>query len=457
MAVSCLSRTLPQLLTLTVIGLTTITSAHSAPNVDLEKGIIYVQPSYHYTNTLSLDIEVLKKDVVSIKQNNFSNLGLRASWGELMSHWNATTRQATYNETNCKALETIAGVVGESGLRLIFNTHMLDTVPQGIDGAYFVPSSGPDIFNVSGGNGKGVWRSLYKDAVVRDSYKEPMVLFHTKFAACLSAHPTVPRFWKHAFESVYLFPQQLTQKEVDAGYASEAQRKFGLWALSQNKSIEHWSNRWVEPSLKEFTNITLPINETTPGFKQKFGDFWRFWLLAVLRDGTYGLSLLDIVHGLRDGAGDIYQPELAFKHWRPANLLGLSDLTKAEVIEAFDLPINATALGYYVNDVASLALEPAAFETYVNSVKAVAPPNLPIIDWETGASTYKLNVEQQVQWAKYMVATAKSTGLLGYNWWQYIDWAPTSTDPCVGSKNCELLHFGAHYLNGTAKPVWDVL
>jgi hypothetical protein len=37
---------------------------------------------------------------------------------------------------------------------------------------------------VSGGNGRGVWRSRYEDVMVQDSYKEPMLLFHKKFAEC---------------------------------------------------------------------------------------------------------------------------------------------------------------------------------------------------------------------------------------------------------------------------------
>jgi hypothetical protein len=85
---------------------------------------------------------------------------------------------------NCATLGEIAQEATKRNLKLIFNTHMKDTVPQGIDGAYFVPSLGPDIFKVSGGNGRGVWRSRYEDVVVRDSYKEPMVLFHKKFAEC---------------------------------------------------------------------------------------------------------------------------------------------------------------------------------------------------------------------------------------------------------------------------------
>lgn len=67
----------------------------------------------------------------------------------------------------CAALGAIAEAVTAKGIKLIFNTHLLDTVPQGIDGAYFVEGGGPDVFNVSGGDGKGVWRSRYKDVMVR--------------------------------------------------------------------------------------------------------------------------------------------------------------------------------------------------------------------------------------------------------------------------------------------------
>ena len=49
----------------------------------------------------------------------------------------------------------------------------------------------------------------------------------------------------------------------------------------------------------------------------KFGDFWRFWLLGVLKQGKYGLSIGEIYGGLAEGAGESYVPGLAFKHWRP--------------------------------------------------------------------------------------------------------------------------------------------
>ena len=42
-------------------------------------------------------------------------------------------------------------------------------------------------------------------------------------------------------------------------------------------------------------------------------------------------------------------------------------MTLAETKDAFDLPINATALGYYVNDPKALAQEPAAFGAYIDS------------------------------------------------------------------------------------------
>ena len=50
-----------------------------------ERGIIYVQPSYHYRNTLLRDLEVMKKDLDVIRAADFTNVGLRVSWGEIMS------------------------------------------------------------------------------------------------------------------------------------------------------------------------------------------------------------------------------------------------------------------------------------------------------------------------------------------------------------------------------------
>lgn len=120
----------------------------------------------------------------------------------------------------------------------------------------------------------------------------------------------------------------------------------------------------------------------------------------------------------------------------------------------------ATALGYYVNDPTALAAEPAAYTQYVESIKAVAPKQLPIIDWETGASTYNLTLAQQAEWATLMLETSKKEGVAGFNWWQFVDFAAMPSNPaCVWPNvaHCELYHFGAHYTNGTAKPCWAVL
>ena len=144
----------------------------------------------------------MQTDLLELKAHNFSNIGLRVSWGEIMTHWDPLIRKATYDEAMCTKLGAIAAASQAHGMKLIFNVHLADTVPQGIDGAYFVPSKGPDINNVTGGDGSGVWRSHYLDIVVRDTYIEPMLLFHTKFASCFEDHPTAPLFWKHSFESV---------------------------------------------------------------------------------------------------------------------------------------------------------------------------------------------------------------------------------------------------------------
>ena len=113
-----------------------------------------------------------------------------------------------------------------------------------------------------------------------------------------------------------------------------------------------------------------------------------------------------------------------------------------------------------MNDPTALAAEPAAYTQYVRSIKAVAPKQLPIIDWETGASTYNLTLAQQAEWATLMLETSKKEGVAGFNWWQFVDYAAMPSNPaCVwpNAAHCELYHFGAHYTNGTAKPCWAVL
>lgn len=347
-----------------------------------------------------------------------------------------------------------------------------------------------------------------------------MKLFHVKFASCFKATPTAPRFWKHSFESCYIFPANVPAGQDGADSVSEATAKvspstpsasmpnwaansishaqpqprsseggvpfafyldarfdtavcswnslgwrlvvtiaqFGHWAQDTNPSLQHWRERWGESALASFANVTLPTGKTMN--KAKNGDFWRFWLLGVLKDGKYGLSIGDIHQALNEGAGTAYAPELAFKHWKPNNFLSTSDFTHAEVVSAFDLPINATALGYYINDPQDLAQEPGKFSNYISSVKKVAPPELPIIVWETGGSTFNLTLAEQAEWAGLMLSKVQSHGLRGFNWWQWVDWAPYPSSPCnpsVSVTQCDLFHFGAHFLNGTAKPVWKVL
>ena len=236
--------TLPSLLLLFALSCSCMAStvAGFGPGT-LEKGMIYVQPSYHYTNNLELDLAVLERDLVELEKAKFKNLGLRVSWGDIMPAWDPSTKTPTYNETTCARLGAIAEAATSHGMKLIFNMHLVDTVPRGIQGSYFVPSHGPDLFNVSGGDGTGVWRTHYLDAVVRDEYREPMTLFHTKFASCFKKHPDAPRFWKHSFESVYLFPYNLAPKDRTSGVVSAATTKFQNWAEATNSSIEHWQKR----------------------------------------------------------------------------------------------------------------------------------------------------------------------------------------------------------------------
>lgn len=432
-----------------------LAAAVSSRAVDLEKGIIYVQPSYHYTNTLDLNLDVLKQDLDTIKAKGFSNVGLRVSWGELMAKWDSSTRTPTWNSAKCEALGAIASEVSKRGLKLIFNTHLKDTVPEGVDGAVYQNDTAPDSRGVHGG---GFWHAPnVQDAMVRDDYREPMTLFHTQFARCLRDSPDAPRFWKHAFESTYFFPQKLSSASVER-VGPVAVAKFRQWAKDNNETIEHWAQRWGEPGLSSFDQVTVPhdTGQQSPN-KAKLGDYWRFWLLGVLKQGKYGLSIREIFEGIKRGASGAYAPRLAFKHWKPGNFISQTDLTMDEIKSAYDLPINATALGYYVNTHEDLANEPAAFKQYIEQVKSVAPSDLPIIDWETGASTLNLTESQSAEWARLMIATAKEEGLAGFNWWQFIDWAPVPSAPCATLTACQLLHFGAFRLNGTAKEVWSVL
>ena len=61
----------------------------------LERGIIYVQPSFHFASTLLLDMDVLRTDLDTIKAQGFVNVGLRTSWGEIMSRWDSEARKPT--------------------------------------------------------------------------------------------------------------------------------------------------------------------------------------------------------------------------------------------------------------------------------------------------------------------------------------------------------------------------
>ena len=250
----------------------------------LEMGIIYVQPSYHFASTLDLDLAVLRKDLDVIASAGFVNVGVRTSWGEIMSKWDGDAGEPTWNEDNCAKLAAVAAECAKRKLRLIFNTHLRDTVPEGVEGAFLVNHTTLDSRGVVQ---RPYWSSTFVDHMVRDSYREPMIQFHTKFAQCLKESPTVPRFWKHAFESTYVFPQKMTSAQV-AKTAPAANEKFRRWAQDTNPDIAHWAQRWNESVvLHSFSQITIPhlVPEAQHACPPaKFGDYWRFWLLGVLKE-----------------------------------------------------------------------------------------------------------------------------------------------------------------------------
>ena len=158
-------------------------------------------------------MDVLRKDLDAIVQHGFVNVGLRTSWGNIMSKWDGKAGQATWNEASCSKLAAIAAECAKRKLRLIFNTQLKDSVPEGVEGAVLVNSSAPDSHGVVQG---AHWKSKFVDHMVRDSYRAPMIQFHTKFAACLKQSPGVPRFWKHSFESAYVFPQKMITHDQKA-------------------------------------------------------------------------------------------------------------------------------------------------------------------------------------------------------------------------------------------------
>ena len=142
--------------------------ASSLASAPLQRGVIYVQPSFHYTSTLLLDMDALRKDLDAIARQGFVNVGLRTSWGEIMSKIEGDT--PTWNEASCSKLAAIAAECATRKLRLIFNTHLKDTVPEGIAGAVLVNHTAPDAHGVVQAP---YWRSTYIDHMVRDSYRAP--------------------------------------------------------------------------------------------------------------------------------------------------------------------------------------------------------------------------------------------------------------------------------------------
>ena len=429
---------LPLLLAAVVLGFLGVDGELMAPKfTEFERGIVYEQRSYFWINTRDMDVTVAERDFQAVAAKGFKNAGLRVSWGDVMMKWDPATSTPTYNESYCTKLAQLAGIAEKNGMRLIFNVHLKENVPEGTPGAVW-KAGYTDIYGV---NHRGAWR-VGNDMMVREEYRHPVILFHSKFAACLRGHGNGVLYWKHAFESCYLFPQKENPKDVPT-----ANSEFAAWAKANNSDLSHWSQRWNE-TLTSWDAIVIPHGASP---KSKYGDYFRFWLLGVLKTGQYGLSIGEIMTALIEGAGGDYQPQLGFKHWKPSNFHNLADITAAELREAYDLPINVTALGYYVNDKSQLQQEPKLFNEYVDDVKSLAPSHLPILVWETGSSTFQLSEDDQVEWAKLVNTAAHDFGLLGFNWWEFIDWAP----PQGNYTDNIQYHFGVHYANYTTKKVWD--
>ena len=77
--------------------------------------------------------------------------------------------------------------------------------------------------------------------------------------------------------------------------------------------------RWSEPGLLASIDITLPHHADHMISQPKLGDYWRFWLVGVLKDGKYGLPIGEIYESPAAGSGAACSPQLVFKHWKPGN------------------------------------------------------------------------------------------------------------------------------------------
>lgn len=275
-------------------------------------------------------LERFGQELPEIYKQGFTNVGLRVSMGDLIPEYNVTTNTATYNESYCDKLGEAGRMVELLGMQLIFNVHLKEHVPLGLPDTHLRKASTDEC-----GVEQAAVLAGPADLMVHPVYKKPIIEFHRKFASCFRDTPKAVLYWKHAFESCYLFPSNTT------GPVPHAIAAFQQWARDTNPAISHWADRWGE-KLGSFSDITLPLHHDS---KPKLGDYYRFWLLGVLKAGTYGTSIGDIAAALREGAGASYDAQLGFKHWKPINFETITDMTTAELKQAYNLPINVTALG----------------------------------------------------------------------------------------------------------------
>lgn len=107
----------------------------------------------------------------------------------------------------------------------------------------------------AGGAGDDVYHTVYDDLIVHDAFKEPILQFHTKFAQCMQPGQNV-MYWKHAFESMYLFPW------TSEGNNTAATNKFALWAQRTNKYVSNdlgkkYPSLYEVPFSLRIDNLTL--------------------------------------------------------------------------------------------------------------------------------------------------------------------------------------------------------
>tara|TARA_Y100000310_G_scaffold321043_1_gene378142 strand:- start:3988 stop:5697 length:1710 start_codon:yes stop_codon:yes gene_type:complete len=424
-----------------LFGLITIVGA-GLP--EFSKGIVYTQPSYYHSNFDQLDMVVLEDDFEEFS-SRFDVVGIWIDWGDIMTSWDSQTKTATYNGMFEEKLQNIVDLADFYGLSVIFNIKSSTfSVPEGIQDTKWINS-----FVDEGGIMHPGYLGHSWDILTDENKKEAYLVFHEELGRIMKDKPNI-LYYKHAFESLYIkFPWgRDTPKNV------EMWQKF---LQDKNPDLSYWNTRWDE-NYADWESVELVASdhsswdgywnqkgeEPYKSSKEKWGDYYRFLLLGIHKDGDYGLSLSEIEDALQKYDTDAI---LAFKNFKPSRFKWESDLTDAELADIFSFG-SVIPLGYYPKD--STDIGGQGLIDYINDVKALT--SKPIIIWESGVSTYEFTEEEQKTWIENLDAISKQEGLIGYNIWMHQD-----SYPKIGVSQGKEDLFGLKDEGGNPKPAWNVL